>query len=73
MIHSGGQILALIILNLVLTFSLPGISIGGHIGGLIAGAVLMLLFTELRRSTAACLACAAGVAVASVIFAYAVV
>src|SRR5262249_59284194 len=36
-IQSGGQILALIVLNLVLTFSLAGISIGGHIRGLIGG------------------------------------
>jgi membrane associated rhomboid family serine protease len=72
-IQSGGQILALIVLNLVLTFSLSGISIGGHIGGLVAGVVLMLLYLEFRRSTAACVACAAGVSLAAVIFAYAVI
>jgi membrane associated rhomboid family serine protease len=29
----------LLVINLILTFAIPGISIGGHIGGLIAGAV----------------------------------
>jgi membrane associated rhomboid family serine protease len=72
-IQSGGQILALIILNLVLTFSISGISIGGHIGGLIGGVVTMLLYTEFRRSTAACVASAVGVGVAAVIFAYAII
>jgi membrane associated rhomboid family serine protease len=72
-IQSGGQILALIVLNLVLSFSLAGISIGGHLGGLVCGVVLMLLFMEFRRSTAACIACAAAVSVGSVILAYAVI
>jgi membrane associated rhomboid family serine protease len=72
-IQSGGQILALIVLNLVLTFSIAGISIGGHIGGLIGGVVVMLLYTEFRRSTAACVASAVGVGAAAVIFAYAVI
>ena len=40
-IHTGGQILALIVLNLVFTFAVPGISIGGHLGGLLCGFVLM--------------------------------
>ena len=37
-----------IVLNLVLTFSISGISVGGHIGGLIGGAVaaLLVLFVE---------------------------
>jgi membrane associated rhomboid family serine protease len=41
-----------VILNLVLTFSIPGISIGGHIGGLIGGAVaaLLVIFVERRMS-----------------------
>jgi membrane associated rhomboid family serine protease len=33
----GGSVGGLIILNLVLTFAIPGISAGGHIGGLIGG------------------------------------
>jgi membrane associated rhomboid family serine protease len=41
-----------VILNLVLTFSIPGISIGGHIGGLIGGgiAALLVIFVERRMS-----------------------
>jgi membrane associated rhomboid family serine protease len=41
-----------IVLNLVLTFSISGISIGGHIGGLIGGAVAagLVLFVERQMS-----------------------
>jgi membrane associated rhomboid family serine protease len=41
-----------VVLNLVLTFSIPGISIGGHIGGLIGGGVaaLLVIFVERRMS-----------------------
>jgi membrane associated rhomboid family serine protease len=41
-----------IVLNLVLTFSISGISVGGHIGGLIGGAVAagLVLFVERRMS-----------------------
>ena len=35
----SSQIGFLIVINLALTFTLPGISIGGHVGGLIGGAV----------------------------------
>jgi len=39
-----------VVLNLVLTFSIPGISVGGHVGGLIGGAVaaLLVIFVERR-------------------------
>ena len=72
-IQSGGQILALIVLNLILSVSLSGISIGGHVGGLIGGVAVMLLYLQLPRSTPACVAAAVGVGVAAVIFAYAVI
>jgi membrane associated rhomboid family serine protease len=41
-----------IVLNLVLTFSISGISVGGHIGGLIGGfvAAALVLFVERRMS-----------------------
>jgi membrane associated rhomboid family serine protease len=41
-----------VVLNLVLTFSIPGISVGGHVGGLIGGAVaaLLVIFVERRMS-----------------------
>jgi membrane associated rhomboid family serine protease len=38
-----------VVLNLVLTFSIPGISIGGHIGGLVGGAVAALLVIYVER------------------------
>jgi membrane associated rhomboid family serine protease len=41
-----------VVINLLLTFSIPGISIGGHIGGLIGGTVaaLLVIFVERRMS-----------------------
>jgi membrane associated rhomboid family serine protease len=41
-----------IVLNLFLTFAIPGISVGGHIGGLIGGtiAALLVIFVERRMS-----------------------
>jgi membrane associated rhomboid family serine protease len=33
----GGSIGGLILLNLLITFAIPGISVGGHVGGLIGG------------------------------------
>src|SRR4029077_21207971 len=41
-IATGGQVLGLIVLNLVFTFAIPGISIGGHPCGLGAGVVRAL-------------------------------
>jgi membrane associated rhomboid family serine protease len=72
-IATGGQVAMLIVLNLVFTFSFSGISVGGHIGGLIAGIVLMVAFVRVRTSMQLSLAAAAIVAVASIVFAYSVV
>ena len=50
--HLATQFALFVVLNLVLTFSIPGISVGGHIGGLIGGAVAarLVLLVERRMS-----------------------
>jgi membrane associated rhomboid family serine protease len=45
----GGSALALVVINLVLSFTISGISIGGHIGGLIGGAAAMLVLSHFGR------------------------
>jgi membrane associated rhomboid family serine protease len=49
----GGSALGLIVINLVFTFAISNISIGGHIGGLIGGAVATLGMTRFGRVHAA--------------------
>jgi membrane associated rhomboid family serine protease len=71
LLHSGGQIAGLIVLNLVFTFAVAGISIGGHLGGLVGGVVLMLLLMQFRRSMALSVASTAGVIALSFVIAYA--
>jgi len=48
----GGQALGLIVINLVLSFTIPNISRGGHIGGLIGGALCMLALSRFGRTHA---------------------
>jgi membrane associated rhomboid family serine protease len=48
----GGQALGLIVVNLVLTFAIPNISVGGHIGGLIGGIAAMLALSRFGRGHA---------------------
>jgi membrane associated rhomboid family serine protease len=45
----GGSALGIIVINLVFTFAIPNISIGGHIGGLIGGAAATLGFSRFGR------------------------
>jgi membrane associated rhomboid family serine protease len=39
-----------IVINLIITFSIPGISIGGHVGGLIGGALAGFALSDYGRS-----------------------
>jgi membrane associated rhomboid family serine protease len=47
------QLGVLLILNLVLTFAIPGIAIGGHIGGLIGGCICGAALLTPKRERAA--------------------
>jgi membrane associated rhomboid family serine protease len=49
----GGSIIGIIILNLVFTFSVSGISIGGHLGGFIGGILATLGLSRFGRGHAA--------------------
>jgi len=49
----GGSALALVVINLVLSFTISGISVGGHIGGLIGGVLCALILSEFGRGHAA--------------------
>jgi len=60
----------LIVVNLVLTFAVPGISIGGHVGGLIGGAAAGAAMLRHDRPTRSTLAVdlAAAIAVGALAF-----
>ena len=49
----GGSALALVVINLILSFSLSNISVGGHIGGLIGGILCTLVLSKFGRGHAA--------------------
>jgi membrane associated rhomboid family serine protease len=66
----GGQAMGLVVINLLFTFLIPGISIGGHIGGGIAGALAALAFTSLRRVPALATLSVAAIGVLAVALAY---
>ncbi|HEY5427635.1 MAG TPA: rhomboid family intramembrane serine protease [Solirubrobacteraceae bacterium] len=64
-----------LVINIVFSLSVPGISIGGHLGGVVAGAICGGLIVELgerRQMRAAAIAGCVAVAVISVIAAIAV-
>jgi membrane associated rhomboid family serine protease len=48
----GGSALTLIVLNLAFTFAVPGISIGGHLGGLAGGALAILALSHFGQRSA---------------------
>ena len=67
----GGQAMGLVVFNLAITFLIPGISIGGHVGGLIGGGLAALAFSSLRRSPSLATLAVAVVGAASVVLAVA--
>ena len=48
----AGNAMTWIVLNLVISFSIPGISWGGHVGGLVGGILATLSFAHWRRGHA---------------------
>ena len=49
----GGSALSLLIVNLAFTFAVPGISIGGHLGGAVGGALCILALSRFGKGSAA--------------------
>lgn len=68
----AGPALTLIVLNLAFTFAIPGISKGGHLGGLVGGILATFAFDEARRRRMPVLGVvlALVIAAASVLLAY---
>jgi membrane associated rhomboid family serine protease len=48
--EEGSMVAGLVILNLVLTFAVPSISVGGHVGGLLAGGGAAMLLRDRDRT-----------------------
>jgi membrane associated rhomboid family serine protease len=63
-----GGVGGLILINLVISFTIPGISWGGHVGGLIGGAIVALLIRlgDQMRAPALALAGCGAIAVAAI-------
>ena len=73
----AGNYLTLILINLAISFAVPGISIGGHVGGLIGGILATLAFARFGRGHAAygklgllCIASLLAIAAGSVLISY---
>jgi membrane associated rhomboid family serine protease len=47
----GGNAMTLIVINLVISFAIPGISWGGHVGGLIGGILVTLGYARFGRGS----------------------
>jgi membrane associated rhomboid family serine protease len=62
----GGQAMGLVVLNLIFTLLIPGISLGGHIGGGIGGAAAAFALTTLRRTPTLATASVAGIGAVAV-------
>jgi membrane associated rhomboid family serine protease len=56
------------VVALVWTFVAPGVSIGGHLGGLVAGAVTGYLMVPRHRQLSASQSASIGLAMAGVLF-----
>jgi membrane associated rhomboid family serine protease len=69
-IATEGQIAMLIVFNLILSFTLAGISVGGHIGGLIGGVILMWLMLQFRASWTYTVGSAVAIVVVAALISY---
>ena len=49
----GGAAFMIVALNVVISFVIPRISVGGHLGGLVGGALVMLVMSNFGRSNPA--------------------
>ena len=49
----GGSAMTIVVLNLAISFAFPGISVGGHLGGLVGGVGAILVLSRLGRSNPA--------------------